>query len=305
MIDPSRHAVLWLLIFFVLATAATRTATRYIRHRADQAEAYLKENAEPGMFRNIAIAGIHIHHQVWGILMLLFSGLMLITYLPERGLWLNLLAAIFGTGAALTLDEFAMWLHLEDVYWQEEGRQSISALLVAVAITAALVLGANPLDIVPGSDGLPGVVVAVGIVINFGFVVLTILKGKLLTGLIGVFVPGLAVVGAVRVAKPGSWWATKRYKTGGWLDRRSHARFNDAYDERWNAVRDFIGGRPYPREQMRATMRSQMQAARRRRQELPLERAQARVAREMRRHERLTAAQVRRSSTRARSRRRR
>ena len=89
-------------------------------------------------------------------------------------------------------------------------------------------------------------------------------------------------------------------KTGGWLDRRSHARFNDAYDERWNAVRDFIGGRPYPREQMRATMRSQMQAARRRRQELPLERAQARVAREMRRHERLTAAQVRRSSTRAR-----
>ena len=66
------------------------------------------------MFRNIAIAGIHIHHQVWGILMLLFSGLMLITYLPERGLWLNLLAAIFGTGAALTLDEFAMWLDGSD-----------------------------------------------------------------------------------------------------------------------------------------------------------------------------------------------
>lgn len=300
MIDPSRHAVLWLLIFFVLATAATRTATRYIRHRADRAEAYLKENAEPGVFRNIAIAGIHIHHQVWGILMLLFSGLMLITYLPERGPWLNTLAAIFGMGAALTLDEFAMWLHLDDVYWQEEGRQSISALLVAVAITAALVLGANPFDVVPGSDGVPGAVVAGGIVVNFGFVVLTILKGKVLMGLIGVFVPGVAVVGAVRVAKPGSWWATKRYKVNGWLDRRSRARFNEAYDERWNAVRDFIGGRPYPREQMRETVRSQMKAARQRRQELPLERAQARVAREIRRQERARATEPRRGSTRRR-----
>ena len=47
MIDPSRHAVLWLLIFFVLATAATRTATRYIRHRADQAEDYIAGRYRP------------------------------------------------------------------------------------------------------------------------------------------------------------------------------------------------------------------------------------------------------------------
>lgn len=285
--------MLWLLAFFVLTTAATRTATRYIRHRADRAEAYLKENAEPGIIRNIAIAGIHVHHQVWGILILLFSGLMLITYLPERGFALNALAALFGVGAALTLDEFAMWLHLDDVYWREEGRQSVTALIVAFVITAALGAGANPFDIVPSGGRVPGVAYAAVSLLNLGFVVTTILKGKLAMGLIGVFVPGVAVIGAVRVAKPASWWARQRYRPGGWLDRRARARFDAAYDERWNAVRDLIGGRPYPREQMRATMRSQMKAARLRRAALPAERAQARLARGARRRGRLDEARNR------------
>lgn len=290
MIDPSRHAVLWLLIAFIFTTAATRTATRYIRHKADRAEAYLKENAEPGLMRNIVVAGIHVHHQVWGILLVLFSGLLLITYLPERGLALNALAGMFGMGAALTLDEFAMWLHVEDVYWQEEGRQSVTALIVAVTITAALVIGANPLDIAPTGHHLPGAVLSALGVLNLGFVVTTILKGKLPTGLVGAFVPFVAIVGAVRAAKPGSWWARRRYKEGGWLDRRSRARFNDAYDARWNAMRDLIGGRPYPREQMRATVRAQMKAARMRRQAIPLERAEARLARVERRSQRLRAS---------------
>lgn len=290
MIDPSRHAVLWLLIAFVFTTAITRTTTRYIRHKADRAEAYLKENAEPGLIRNIVVAGIHVHHQVWGILLLLFSGLLLITYLPERGLALNVLAGLFGMGAALTLDEFAMWLHLDDVYWQEEGRQSVTALIVAVTITAALVIGANPFDVIPTRRQLPGAVLSALGVVNLAFVVTTILKGKLPTGLVGVFVPFVAIIGAVRVAKPGSWWARRRYRDGGWLDRRARGRFNTAYDARWNAIRDIIGGRPYPREEMRATVRDQMKAARLRRQALPLERAEARAAREVRRQRRIRAA---------------
>lgn len=302
MIDPSRHAVLWLLIAFVFTTAATRTTTRYIRHKADRAEAYLKENAEPGLIRNIVVAGIHVHHQVWGILMVLFSGLLLITYLPERGLALNVLAALFGMGAALTLDEFAMWLHLDDVYWQEEGRQSVTALIVAVTITAALVIGANPLDVVPTGNDLPGALLSALGIVNLGFVVVTILKGKLPTGLVGVFVPLVGIIGAVRVAKPGSWWARRRYKEDGWLARRAERRFDATYDARWNAIRDIIGGRPYPREQMREAVREQMKAVRVRRQELPLERAQARVARQARRRERLgdmPGAAQRTGSTRA------
>ena len=301
MIDPSRHAVLWLLIAFVFTTAATRTTTRYIRHKADRAEAYLKENAEPGLIRNIVVAGIHVHHQVWGILMVLFSGLLLITYMPERGLALNVLAALFGMGAALTLEEFAMWLHLDDVYWQEEGRQSVTALIVAVTITAALVIGANPLDVVPTGNDLPGALLSALGIVNLGFVVVTILKGKLPTGLVGVFVPLVGIIGAVRVAKPGSWWA-RRYKEDGWLARRAERRFDATYDARWNAIRDIIGGRPYPREQMREAVREQMKAVRVRRQELPLERAQARVARQARRRERLgdmPGAAQRTGSTRA------
>lgn len=252
MIDPSRHAVLWLLVGFVLATAATRTVTRAIRHRADRAELYLKENASPGLVRNMVIAGTHIHHQVWGILTLMFTGLLFFTYLPERGPVLNTMAFMFGAGAALTLDEFAMWLHLEDVYWSEEGRSSISALIVAVAITTALVVGANPFDVVPTQkNDVPGVFVALGLGINALFVVITILKGKLPAGLIGIFIPGLALITTTRVAKPGSWWARRRYNPGGRLDRRSRRRFGPEYEARWNHIRDLIGGRPYPDAELR------------------------------------------------------
>lgn len=267
MIDPQRHAVLWLLVAFVLTTAATRFATRAIRHRRDRAERYVKEYTSPGILRDIIIAGTHVHHQVWGIMLLLFTGLLFITYMPEPGPLANTFAALFGMGAALTLDEFAMWLHLEDVYWREEGRTSISALIVAVTITAALALGANPLDVTPGGHRPPGAAVAGLAVINFLFTVVTILKGKLPTGLIGIFVPGISLVGAVRLAKPGSWWARKRYPRGERTDIRSRRRFGPEYEQRWNAIRDIIGGEPYTRDELRGQMRSQMAAARARRQE--------------------------------------
>ena len=57
-----------------------------------------------------------------------------------------MLAVLFGAGAALTLDEFALWLHLEDVYWSREGRSSVDAVLIALVVGALLLLGANPFD---------------------------------------------------------------------------------------------------------------------------------------------------------------
>lgn len=301
MFDPSRYALLWLLGAFILTTAMTRTATRYIRHRSDRAESYLRETAKPGVFRDIVIAGIHVHHQVWGILTCLFTGLLLITYTPQQGVMLNALAAAFGFGAALTLDEFAMWLHLEDVYWKEEGRTSISALIVAVVISIAMAIGANPFDVAPSSHGLPGAFFATASIVNFIFVAITILKGKLPTGLIGVFVPLVSVIGAVRLAKPDSWWASKRYGDASPKRQRAQERFGEAYDARWNAIRDLIGGRPYPPEQMRETLRTQVLAARARRTAMgrradrrvperlvgrtPQERAQRAAARKLRREQ--------------------
>jgi hypothetical protein len=84
-----------------------------------------------GPFHNVTSGGLHIHHLVWGILLLLVVGYV---WLIEEGVastWLASLTAIaFGVGAALTLDEFALWLNLQDVYWAQAGRVSIDAILI-------------------------------------------------------------------------------------------------------------------------------------------------------------------------------
>ena len=66
---------------------------------------------------------------MWGILLVLAAGLLQFRYSP-RSPWAEVLAALFGAGAALTLDEFALWFNLDDVYWSKTGRQSIDAILM-------------------------------------------------------------------------------------------------------------------------------------------------------------------------------
>jgi hypothetical protein len=86
-----------------------------------------------GPFHDVSMGGRHIHHLVWGILLLLLSGY---GWLLEVGTgaqgslqWVGRLTSmIYGVAAALTLDEFALWLNLRDVYWQREGRESFEAM---------------------------------------------------------------------------------------------------------------------------------------------------------------------------------
>ncbi|HXM95972.1 MAG TPA: hypothetical protein VOA64_17255 [Candidatus Dormibacteraeota bacterium] len=88
-----------------------------------------------GPFHDIYIRGRHIHHLVWGILILLGVGF---GWLVEVGTGSEkssifasrLMSFLYGAGAALTLDEFALWLNLEDVYWAREGRASIDAVVL-------------------------------------------------------------------------------------------------------------------------------------------------------------------------------
>jgi hypothetical protein len=97
-----------------------------------------------GPFRWVELGGRHIHHLVWGILILLAVGY---AWLAEAGsgsdptsIFISrLLAILYGVGAALTLDEFALWLNLANVYWSPEGRESIDAV---VLFGAALAVGA-------------------------------------------------------------------------------------------------------------------------------------------------------------------
>ena len=90
--------------------------------------------------------GRHIHHLVWGILLLLVTGF---GWLLQAGTgdtgsrtWVGrVMSMAYGVGAALTLDEFALWLNLRDVYWEREGRSSFEALSLFAAALAIAALG--------------------------------------------------------------------------------------------------------------------------------------------------------------------
>lgn len=84
---------------------------------------------------------LHIHHLVPGIILLLLSGYIGISF-HSRFKLRNFMAVLFGIGTALTVDEFALWLYLDDVYWQKAGRYSIDAIIISVLIlTITFVLG--------------------------------------------------------------------------------------------------------------------------------------------------------------------
>ena len=155
---------------------------------------------------------MHIHHQVWGILLILVAAVLEFAYQPDTP-WVEVLGAMFGVGAALTLDEFALWVHLDDVYWSEEGRKSIDAIVVATCIGAVLLIGTAPfgVDDNVSQEGLASV--AITVLITIGLALVAVLKGKLAFGLIGLFFSPFAIFGAIRLAKPDSPWARRRYRT--------------------------------------------------------------------------------------------
>ncbi len=96
-----------------------------------------------GPFHNVTTGGLHIHHLVWGILILLVVGYL---WLIEKGVgssWVATVTAIvYGVGAALTLDEFALWLNLQDVYWESSGRQSVDVVIIFAAGLSVGIWGA-------------------------------------------------------------------------------------------------------------------------------------------------------------------
>jgi hypothetical protein len=225
--DVGRSAVVWLFAAFVVTFTVTRVIVRLIR-------------SGKGPFRNTAVGGVHVHHHVYGIFLLLAAGVAEFVYGPGTP-WVEVLAAVFGAGAALTLDEFALWLYLDDVYWTEEGRKSVDAVLVASLIGLLFVLGARPFDDTAG-EGQIGFAVAAAL--NLGFSLVAILKGKISSGVIGLVVSVVAVIAAVRLAKPLSPWARKRYPRGSQKLERAWARFPADRRSRLVSVKDRLAGAP-------------------------------------------------------------
>ncbi len=95
-----------------------------------------------GPVHNVSAGGLHIHHLVWGILLLIVVSYVWLLEVGVGSSWIASLTAIaFGVGAALTLDEFALWLNLSDVYWERRGRESIDAVLIFGGLLSAGVWG--------------------------------------------------------------------------------------------------------------------------------------------------------------------
>lgn len=232
-VETGRSGALWVLIGFAVTYALTRWITVRIRSRKARGD------AEDGPIKDVFIGGVHIHHQVWGIFLVLVVGLLEFRFRPDSP-WLEVLGALFGAGAALALDEFALWLHLEDVYWSEEGRKSIDAVMVAAVVGLAVLLGTSPVGLEEGAVEEAGLVSAsIAVAVHIGFVVVTLLKGKLATGLIGLPVPILATVAAFRLAKPDSFWARRRY--GEAKMARATAR-HERHLARRERLRDLVSG---------------------------------------------------------------
>lgn len=214
-VAPGRQPLMWCLIAFILTFFITRSITRYIRATADRTGP--RKWWQP---RNISgKGGTHIHHAVFGVILVLVSGVAMISMAVDGGVREFTVAAVFfGIGAALVLDEFALILHLEDVYWSEDGRTSVDAVFVAVAVAGLLVMGFNPLSLFDvgiwrDADSVAARVTVIALaVLNLALAVVVLLKGKLWTGLLGMFFTPLLFIGAIRLARPHAPWARWHYQ---------------------------------------------------------------------------------------------
>lgn len=212
-IPPGRLPLMWCLIAFLLTFLVTRTIVRYIRHNADR-------DTPPKWWqpRNIGHGSVHIHHVVIGVILVMISGVTMVTLAVDGGVpEFTAAAIVFGIGAALVLDEFALILHLQDVYWSEDGRTSVDAVFAAVAVAGLLIMGFNPLsffdiDIWREDHTLLARATVVGIaLVTLLLAVVVLLKGKVWTGLVGMFITPLLIVGAIRLSRPHAPWARWRY----------------------------------------------------------------------------------------------
>ena len=230
----NRQGVFLVLVGFILSFAFIRMSTRLMRSP--------KVPWWPGSV--VSDSGVHLHHLVFGIVTMMIAGTLGFTAHGESP-WAEICGFLFGVGAGLTIDEFALWVYLDDVYWAEEGRSSIDATVIAAAAMGLVVLGVNPFDIGSESEGVLAVIVS-GLLL-FGAVAICFLKGRRLHGIIGFFVFPIALYGACRIGKPNSAWARRRYgerkpKKQAKAEKRFRA---DRRTERYkNAFRDIVGGKP-------------------------------------------------------------
>jgi hypothetical protein len=194
---PGRSTAFLVLSAFLVTFLFIRTSARLIRNP--------NVTWWPG---NVESGDLHIHHLVWGICLVLIAGFLGFAA-DLRTPWWHISAIAFGIGAGLTIDEFALWLYLRDVYWAREGRLSVDAGVIATVFAVLVVLGTKPFGLDEPESVLGTAVLVLQAV---ALSVIAFLKGRFVIGVVTLFVPFWGLIALVRLAKPNSPWARWRYR---------------------------------------------------------------------------------------------
>ncbi len=234
-VADGQQGLFLVLVGFLLSFSFIRMSTRLMRSP--------KVPWWPGSI--VSDGGVHVHHLVFGIVTMMIAGTVGLAALGESP-HTEICAFVFGVGMGLTIDEFALWVYLEDVYWAEQGRSSIDATVIAASAMFMILLGFSPFSFKTGSlaTTLESLFAAAFV---FGMVAICFFKKRVLHGTVGFFVFPIAIYGACRIGKPDSPWARHRYE-----ERRpakqakAEDRFApDRHTERFkNAFRNIVGGKP-------------------------------------------------------------
>ena len=221
-VDAGKWPLMLCFLSFVATFAVTRGITRLIR-------------AGRGPFRDVVTtSGTHVHHAVPGMFLLIVGAFTAVAT-AEPGVWFGLAAVMIGAGVSLVLDEFALILHLQDVYWTHEGRLSVNLVSLTAAYLGLALTGLSPIGVDDvGGGELALRVGAIAAVALHGLLVLVcVLKGKYRLAALALPVPVVAIAGALRLARPRSLWARRRYPA----ERiAAAAKRAERSDERWGPL---------------------------------------------------------------------
>lgn len=236
--ENGREPALVMLLAFLITFICTRGYTRIARHKG---------------WKSTYLGGVHAHHLVFGLVIAFMAAGLNFALMPSQGFGQLTLAVAFGIGAALVLDEFALVFHLKNVYWEKEGRKSVDAIVMGCSFGLLFLIQTAPFS---GTDIVPRALLSTVLTGNLFFIVITAMKGKLYTAIFGVFVPFLALIGAIRLAEPKSVWARwfyrsefkilGFYKPKSAKQKRAEIRYH-MYAKKWRPRKDrlwdFFGGK--------------------------------------------------------------
>jgi hypothetical protein len=214
-VDTGRQPEFLFFVAFLVTFGFIRTSAHMIRAQVKW---------WPG---NVEVGGTHIHHLVWGIVTMMITGYVGVTIAPPSP-WHEIVAVFFGIGMGLALDEFALWLDLKDVYWSEQGRKSIDAVIIAATITGMILVGFTAwIDVAEEVEaGVFALVGAFGLV-GIAAAIVNLAKEKFGIAILGFLIPPIGIVAAFRLGRPRSLWARLFYREH--KRQRASERFADGH----------------------------------------------------------------------------